>query len=163
MQARLLITILIAALIPASASSETVTGRVRPASPDPTYVFTPAPGAKVELTLVWTRKAVNLDMLVRCFDEIGSEFFTGGSESGQDRFERMEFGGWFGAFCTVSVYSADPGVKTRYYLNLQFSLDEPLPRQTEGQVSGLVRVGADSIPGQRALLDQRKAARRARR
>jgi len=163
MQARLLISLLFAAFIPASALCETVTGRDRPASPDPTYVFTPASGAKVELTLVWTKRAVNLDMLVRCFDEIGSEFFTGGSESGQDRFERMEFGGWFGSFCTVSVYSTDPGVRTRYYLNLQFSRDEPLPRQTEGQGSGLIRVGLDSIPGQRALLGKRKAARRARR
>ena len=115
------LALLVSLILPTAALAETVRGKYRPAGPEPEYIFYPQSHEKVELTLTWLRKSVNLDMVVRCVDEIGMEYIVLMSEAGHDRIEHLEFGGWSGGTCRVSIRTIDPSRSTTYLLNIQGS------------------------------------------
>ncbi len=154
----------IALLAAAVANAETVRGRITAANSSDTYGFWPG-GAHVELTLMWLKKPVILNLWVRCSDEIGSVFFDATSESNGDRIERFDFGGWDGATCTVTVFDLEGGSRTRYLLNLRLSFDQTLERdrRPSRMKAKLTPIGLDSVPFLKVRLDAHRARMKAER
>ena len=130
------LAVLLALILASSSPGETIRGRYKPASPEPEYLFYPKSHEKVELTLTWLRKSVNLDLFVRCVDEIGMEYIVLMSESDHDRIEHLEFGGWSGGTCRVRIRTVDPGKSTTFLLNIQGSTGGSLTATTENAGPG---------------------------
>jgi len=125
---RIVVALAVLNLIAASAAvSETVTGKYKwRVRGEPNFVFWPDSTEKVELTLMWFNPSAKLDLAVSCFDEIGSEYLTLLSESNHDRIEHLEFGGWSGGTCIVTIRAPLVQRNTKYLLNLQGSSDRGL-------------------------------------
>ncbi len=159
--ARNILISVLALLTAAGGHAETVRGRITPSSSSHTYGFSPH-GAQIELTLMWVKRPVILNLWVQCRDEIGSLFFDATSESNGDRIERFDFGGWDGARCTVTVYDLDGTSRTRYLLSLRAAFDGTLPREDESVGTGALLTSIDiaTVPGMKDRLARHRARSR---